>query len=332
MTELGSTSTIGVDLFGEEISGAPRSGEVPVRSEGGNVVSDTKRVPLWPPCCPKCSRGDVVHVIWAVRFNAAGDDLYECWNLSCSGYQAVYRSKTGWFEPHPQDSSDDWEPPLSWPRPPRPIAAPGPPVTEHPGPAISESESGRHDENWLPQEPARASTESRGSSSSPAAALPTHADSGPTPKGGAGRSRPRRTRHVRLTVEADPGSGRGITREGEEGGGTATDGATTDTRALHPPSITSAQRRALLALVRAGLRREAAVARAGVSWGVFSAWMARGAARECGRYHDFAMAVAQAEATSELRALTRLQRCRDPRIALRLLEQRFPQRWGNPTR
>ncbi len=66
------------------------------------------------PCCPICSVAAFVLPMRLVRWNPAGDDLWEC---SACGYMTAYRVTTGQFEPPAGQPSEGWQPPLGWPRP-----------------------------------------------------------------------------------------------------------------------------------------------------------------------------------------------------------------------
>lgn len=63
-----------------------------------------------PPGCPTCRVGPRVVFLISFRQNEADDALFEC-SLMC-GYMAVYRVRTGHFEPPPWQSSEGWQPPL----------------------------------------------------------------------------------------------------------------------------------------------------------------------------------------------------------------------------
>ncbi len=62
-----------------------------------------------PPCCPRCRVGPFRVFLASIRPNHAGDEYFEC--LGC-GYEAIYRVRTGQFEPCPWGSADGWQPPL----------------------------------------------------------------------------------------------------------------------------------------------------------------------------------------------------------------------------
>ncbi len=85
----------------------------------------------WPPGCPTCSVGALVRPIQVVRWNDAGDDLWEC--TTC-GYMAAQRVGTGQFEPPVGHPSEEWQPPLGWPRPQR--IDPAPLVLAHSTPPV----------------------------------------------------------------------------------------------------------------------------------------------------------------------------------------------------
>src|SRR5260370_26679641 len=91
----------------------------------------------WPPCCPVCSGAALARALHLVRFNSAGDDLFECLNLACSGYMAAYRAGTSQFEPPVGYLSEAWQPPLGWPRPRRIDPARPPLVAEHATPPVA---------------------------------------------------------------------------------------------------------------------------------------------------------------------------------------------------
>jgi len=67
------------------------------------------------PHCPVCKSARAFATpLHAARSNEIGDELYEC--RAC-GYEAVYRVRTGHFEPRKEEISEPWQSPLMWPLP-----------------------------------------------------------------------------------------------------------------------------------------------------------------------------------------------------------------------
>ena len=97
------------------------------------------------------------------------------------------------------------------------------------------------------------------------------------------------------------------------------------------PKLTPERQEKICALIRAGHYKKVAAAQSGISERNFYQWIARGDPEHPGykkRYADFASAVEQAEAESELVLLDEIKKG-GPREHLEILKRRFPERWGD---
>lgn len=90
----------------------------------------------------------------------------------------------------------------------------------------------------------------------------------------------------------------------------------------------------IVEVIRAGNYVSVAARFAGIGRRTFYKWMARGEREESGPYRDFYVAVRQAEAFAEVRAVAILQsEMKDNwRAALGYLERKFPTRWATGNR
>lgn len=93
--------------------------------------------------------------------------------------------------------------------------------------------------------------------------------------------------------------------------------------------LTPATQDKICGLIRAGHFKETAAMAAGINPATFYDWVAKGNATKGGVYHEFAKAVAEAEAQSELLLVDRILREGGAKGALQVLKRRFRERWGD---
>ena len=94
-----------------------------------------------------------------------------------------------------------------------------------------------------------------------------------------------------------------------------------------PTALTPEVARKILRAVRAGAHRGIAAQYAGVTRETLSRWLRRPGEP----YETFSRLLDQAEAEIEVNLVSLITESQDPRVALKFLERRFPQRWARVT-
>ena len=85
---------------------------------------------------------------------------------------------------------------------------------------------------------------------------------------------------------------------------------------------------AIVAHILDGNYRNVAGERAGVKAKTLNHWMRIGKKQGSGIYHDFSVAVVEAEAEAEVRQVKKITGDGDPKSAMWWLERKFSERWG----
>lgn len=102
-----------------------------------------------------------------------------------------------------------------------------------------------------------------------------------------------------------------------------------------PCKLTPALQEMILEAVRDGAYAEQAAAAAGIDRSTFFRWLAQGRDATSGKFREFSIAIATAEAAAELDAAKTLKTAFDGgdwRAAITYLERKFPERWGKRER